>query len=121
VSVLRARTAVAAVLLVGLLTYPVVVLARSAPEFPSAEDCVAPATSDGSIELVFGRFTSATTANAAAARVHAAGLHPSVALDDCGRLVVATTGYTKLAAARAAAARAAKAGLAGQPEVAPPS
>jgi hypothetical protein len=53
--------------------------------------------------------------------VQAAGLHPSVALDDCGRLVVATTGYTKLAAARAAAARAAKAGLAGRPEVAPPS
>jgi hypothetical protein len=121
VSVVRERLVVVAVLLAGLLTYPIVVLARSAPQFPSEEDCVAPATSDGSIELVFGRFSTARAANTAAAQVRHAGLQPSVALDDCGRLVVATTGYTTLAAARAAAEQAATAGLTGRPEVAPPS
>jgi hypothetical protein len=120
VNVLRARALIAVVVLAGLLTYPVVVLAHSSPTFPSEQDCVVPATSDGNVDLVFGRFTSAPVANAVAEHVEAAGLHPSVALDDCGRLVVATTGYTTLAAAQAAAASAAKAGLASRLELAPP-
>ena len=118
-TVLRSRSLAVVVLLAGLFTYPVVVLARSSPQFPSAHDCVVPATSDGNLQLVFGRFVSAQQAGATAARASEAGFHVTVVLDDCGRLVVATPGLTTLASAQAAAARAAKAGLTARPEVAP--
>jgi hypothetical protein len=46
------------VLVVVVLAYPVVVLAGGLPRFPSASDCVRPATADGNLEVVFGHFSS---------------------------------------------------------------
>lgn len=118
--VLENRMVAVVIVLVAVLTYPIVVLASGAPSFPSVHDCNRPATHDGEIQLVFGRFTRAAAANALAARAKSVGfVEAEATIDECGRDVVAAQGYTDLAGARSAVQEARSAGLTATAELAP--
>jgi hypothetical protein len=86
-----------AILLMGAFGYPIAVLAGGAPRFPSRSECVHPATADGDLEVVFGRFTSASDANALLKRVLAVGFSGSkIEPDGCGLLKVDVHGIPTL-------------------------
>jgi hypothetical protein len=84
---------------VGLaVIYPVAVLAGGAPRFPSHADCVHPATSDGSIEAVFGRFRTSAAAESLQRRAAQSGFkNVLIESDGCGLLKVALHGIPSLA------------------------
>ena len=107
-------------LLVLALAYPAVLLAQGLPSFPSAESCVHPATADGRIVLVLGRFDDMADADAVRDKARAAGFTAAESsVDGCGRVVVAVPGYTDLAGAQSAVAEARTVGLKARPEFAP--
>jgi hypothetical protein len=62
-----------AIVLVVALAYPLSVLARGTPHFPSREECVHPATEDGDIAAVFGYFDSEHDADVMRDRALSAG------------------------------------------------
>ena len=74
------------------LAYPLGVLAFSgAPEFPSRQDCVSPATGEGEgeVEVVFGYRDSEREAAELQARVEALGFTgTNLERDGCGRVRV---------------------------------
>ncbi|HZO49989.1 MAG TPA: hypothetical protein VFB26_07575 [Gaiellaceae bacterium] len=110
--VLHRRDLAYATVAIGVLAYPVGQLAGGLPHFPSRNDCVVPATHDGDIELVLGRFDSVVAASSARARFRTLGYTGAeVVGDGCGRVKVAVPGYPTLAGARDAAAEAARAGI----------
>jgi hypothetical protein len=77
--------------------YPIVVLAGGGPAFPSREDCVRPATGDGEIEAVFGRFESEREARELQAEALGVGFAGTdVARDACGRARVFLPGIPSL-------------------------
>lgn len=111
-SLLRSRALAGAVLLAGLLVYPLVHLAGGSPHFPSQRDCSTPATRDGNVVLVLGIFDSVVHADAYLDRVKAMGYKEAqVQEDGCERAKVSVLGYKTLADARNAAAEAARAGI----------
>jgi hypothetical protein len=81
------------------LAYPAFVLATGgAPEFPSRDDCVVPATTDGDIDAVFGYFDSEGEATELRDRALATGLTGTeLAWNGCGRVRVAVGGIPTLA------------------------
>jgi len=117
----RSPWVAALVIAAGIVVYPVTVLAVDGPPaFPSAHDCVHPATSDGKIWLVLGRFSDMAPAEQLAIRAARAGFVGTIAtLDGCGRVVVATPGYTTLSGAQSAVEEARAAGFTASPEFEP--
>jgi hypothetical protein len=91
-----------AILAAAALVYPLAVLATGVPRFPSRAECVHPATTDGSIDAVFGRFSTRAAAESELRRVLALGFKGSeVEGDGCGLLKVVVHGIPTLAAGRA--------------------
>jgi hypothetical protein len=101
-----------AIVLVVALAYPLSVLARGAPHFPSREECVRPATGDGDIAAVFGYFDSERDALVMRDRALSAGFKGTEAQGDgCGRVRVAIGGIPSLDVGRQLAAEAQSVGL----------
>jgi hypothetical protein len=83
------------------LSYPLAVVAGGTPHFPTRHECVHPATSDGNIEAVFGRFTTVTAAESLQRRAKRAGFQGvQVEGDGCGLLKVTLHGIPTLAVGR---------------------
>jgi hypothetical protein len=100
-----------AILAAAALVYPLAILATGAPRFPSRAECVHPATRDGSIDAVFGRFQTRAAADSELRRVLALGFKGSqIEGDGCGLLKVVVHGIPTLAAGRAFLQEAARAG-----------
>jgi hypothetical protein len=100
-----------AILAAAAVAYPVAVLATGAPRFPSRGECVHAATTDGSIDAVFGRFRTRDAAESELRHVLAVGFKGSqVENDGCGLLKVVVHGIPTLAAGRAFVQEAAHAG-----------
>ena len=117
---LESRTAAVTIVVAVALAYPVIVLAGGGPHFPSIRDCEQPATHDGNIQLVFGRFDSGAEANTVAAHAQSIGFVATTAtIDNCGRIVVAASGYTTVSGALDAVKEAEGAGLNAKAEFAP--
>jgi hypothetical protein len=94
---LRLRIAPLAILLAVPLLYPVAVLGRGAPRFPSRADCVEPAGNNGKIDAVFGRFATQAQASIALRRVLELGFSGSeVEADGCGLQKVLVHGIPNL-------------------------
>lgn len=93
------RRAVPWLVVVALvLVYPAFVLATGGPEFPSRDDCVVPATTDGDIDAVFGYFESEREAAEMRDRAVATGfVGTELAWNGCGRVRVAVGGIPTLA------------------------
>lgn len=93
------RAAPGLAVLVLALAYPAWVLATSgSPEFPSRDDCVVPATTDGDIDAVFGYFDSEGDAVELRDRALATGfIGTELAWNGCGRVRVAVGGIPTLA------------------------
>jgi hypothetical protein len=86
-----------AIVMVVALAYPLSVLARGTPHFPSREECVRPATEDGAIAAVFGYFDSERDAVVMRNRALSAGFQGTEAQGDgCGRVRVAVGGIPSL-------------------------
>ena len=102
---------VAALLLV--FAYPVSVWStEGTPSFPSRDDCVIPATTDGDIDAVFGYFDGereATVLRDRALEVGFAGT--TLAWNGCGRVRVAVGGIPTLEVGREFAEQARGVGL----------
>ena len=80
------------------LAYPAFVLATGAPAFPSRDDCVVPATTDGDIDAVFGYFDSEREAAEMRDRALAIGfIGTELSWNGCGRVRVAVGGIRTLA------------------------
>ena len=89
------------VLVVFALGYPLVVLAGGGPRFPSRADCIHPATSDGNIEAVFGRFgTSAAAESVQRRAAHSGFKNVEIESDGCGLLKVTLHGIPSLEVGR---------------------
>jgi len=101
-----------AILVIAALAYPLAVLATGAPRFPSRAECVHAATTDGSIDAVFGRFRARAAAEAELRHVLSLGFNGSeVENDGCGLLKVVVHGIPTLATGRAFLDEAARAGV----------
>jgi hypothetical protein len=101
--------------------YPVAVLAGGGASFPSRAECVHPATADGNLEVVFGRFDSWAGASDLLQRVLGAGFKGTqVEPDGCGLLKVAVHGIPTLHVGGQVIAEARSVGLQPQLEVVPP-
>jgi hypothetical protein len=96
-----------------VLAYPAYVLAtEGGPSFPSRDECVEPATTDGDIIAVFGYFDSEQEAVVARDRALEVGfIGTETAPDGCGRVRVAVGGITTLEVGREFAAQARDVGL----------
>ena len=101
----------AVVLAVGI-GYPVGALSGGIPHFPKRTDCVDPATKDGELEAVFGRFDRRTDAAARLELVLGRGFKGSeIEGDGCGRIKVVLHGIPSLAVGRDLASEARSEGL----------
>lgn len=79
------------------LIYPLALLARGEAAFPTRADCVQPATADGDLEVVFGRFASPDEAQSLLTRVLATGFKGSqIEPDGCGLFKVDVQGIPTL-------------------------
>jgi hypothetical protein len=88
-------------LLAVALIYPLAILAGGAPRFPTRQECVHPATTDGNIEAVFARFTTIAPAESLQRRaLHAGFKGVQVEPDGCGRFKVTLHGIPTLAVGR---------------------
>jgi hypothetical protein len=107
------RLAPWAILAAVALGYPLAVLAGAgAPSFPTRDDCVLPATGDGDLEAVFGRFDSQWRAGQLRDRALAVGFQGTeTKRDACGRVKVYLPGITTLEVGRAFAEQARGAGF----------
>ena len=104
---MRRRLAPWIVVIGAALLYPVIVLAGGGARFPSREECVHPATRIGSIEAVFGRFTTTTAAQSLLRRAVASGFeHLEIEPDGCGLLKVTLHDIPSLSVGRAFVAEA---------------
>lgn len=116
------RLAVAAIVAVPLLGYPLVVVARDGLAFPTREECarLAHSDADGELELVFGRFDSPVAATEHRDRVVATGfVGTEVSPDGCGRWKVSNDGIDSFAQGEGTAAEARAAGFEAWLEVDP--
>jgi hypothetical protein len=88
------RLAPWAVAVAVALAYPLAVVAFSgAPDFPSRDDCVAPVTGEGELEVVFGYRDSERDAAELQAQVLALGFTGTeLERDGCGRVRVSVEG-----------------------------
>jgi len=123
VTVSRVWLAVATIVLVPLLAYPVVVLAQGGPAFPGDRgECARAAAADGQpVEVVAGHLAAYDDAEALRGRVAAAGLASARAEQDgCGRWKVAAA-VASYAAGVEAVQQLARAGVGARLEVAPPA
>jgi hypothetical protein len=94
------------------LAYPIGVLAQGAPPFPSRDECAHPATGDGEIEAVFGRFDSEREARELQENALAVGFAGTeVERDACGRARVFLPGIPTLAVGEDFAEQARSAGF----------
>ena len=94
------------------LAYPLVTLAGGSPEFPTREDCVHPATSEGEVDAVFGYFENELDAAELRDRALAVGFQGTeLAWNGCGRVRVALAGIPTLEVGREFAEQARAAGL----------
>jgi len=101
-----------AIVVVVVIAYPLVVSVRGAPQFPSRDDCVQPATMDGDIDAVFGYFDSERDAVAMRDRALAVGFIGTEMLGNgCGRVRVAVGGIPTLVVGREFAEQARAAGF----------
>jgi hypothetical protein len=119
----RIWLAVAAIVLVPLVAYPVVVLARGGPSFPGDRgECARAAADDGQpVEVVAGHLAAYDEAEALRGRVATAGLGSAKAEQDgCGRWKVAAA-VGSYGAGRDAVQQLARAGVRARLEVAPPA
>jgi hypothetical protein len=90
-----------ALVLVAAIAYPAAVIGSGAPRFPARSECVDPATKDGDIEAVFGRFDTRTDAAAELRKALARGFKGTqIEADGCGRLKVVVHGIRTLAVGR---------------------
>lgn len=85
-------------LLVALaLAYPFAVLAGGAPNFPSRDDCVRPATDASDIDAVFGYFDAERDAIELRDRALSVGFQGTeIEWNGCGRVRVAVGGIPTL-------------------------
>jgi hypothetical protein len=111
---MRRQVAIAsAIVLVPLLGYPIVTLARGTPRFPSSEECVRPAVDGRPVDLVFGRFDDPAEATALRERVLSVGFEGTQMLPDgCGRWKVVLLNVPSVDIAREVQAEAATVDLA---------
>lgn len=80
-----------------LLVYPLVTMLEGGPTFPTRDDCVRPATSDGNIDAVFGYFDDELEAAAVRDRALGVGFTGTeLAWNACGRVRVAVGGIPTL-------------------------
>jgi len=81
-----------------LLVYPVVVLTTAGgPTFPSRDECIHPAQTDGDIDAVFGYFDDEIAAAAVRDRALEVGfVGTELAWNGCGRVRVAVGGIPTL-------------------------
>lgn len=118
----RIRLAAAAIVVVPLVAYPVVVGADGAP-FPSQDDCVRVAA-EGSTEpldLVFGRRDTQSEADELLARVRSVGyVDAEVRHDGCLRWKVLYDGIESYDQGASSRAEARGAGLEAELEIQPP-
>jgi hypothetical protein len=107
------------VVVVIAIGYPALVLAGGRPSFPSRDDCVHPARTDGNLEVVFGRSESFAQASELLRRVLRAGFEGSqIEPDGCGLLKVAVHGIPTLKVGNQVMAEARSVGLSPQLEAA---
>ena len=110
-----------ALVVVAAAAYPLAVLAGGSPHFPSRSDCVHPASSDGNLEVVFGRLSKERDADALLQRALHAGCTLSQAEGDgCGLVKVFVPNIPTLAVGRDLIAEARTVGLRGTLEAAGP-
>jgi hypothetical protein len=91
VSQRRLRLLAAAVVAVPLLVFPLALLAKGAPPFPSRDDCAVAATGDApDLDVVYARLDELAAAETLLAAVTGAGFTgASIELDACGLWKVA--------------------------------
>jgi hypothetical protein len=90
-----------AVAVVVVFAYPVATLAGGAPSFPTRDDCVRPAVTDGDIDAVFGYFDNEGEAVLVRDRALEVGFTGTeMAWNGCGRLRVAVGGIPTLEVGR---------------------
>jgi hypothetical protein len=117
----QVRLAAAAIVVVPLVGYPLVVGAAGA-RFPSREDCVrvAPEGSTDALDLVFGRRDTAAEAQELLERVRGVGyVDAEMRLDGCGRWEVLYDGITSYEQGLESRAEARGAGLDAEIEIQP--
>ena len=84
-----------------VLAYPVATLAGGEPAFPTRNECVRPATTDGDIDAVFGYFDSESEATSVRDHALEVGFTGTeMEWNACGRLRVAVGGIPTLAVGR---------------------
>jgi hypothetical protein len=106
------RSSVWLAVAVLVLAYPALVLVSGAPTFPSRDDCVRPATTDGEIDAVFGYFDTERDAVAMRDRALEVGfVGTELAWNGCGRVRVAVAGIPTLEVGREFAEQARGVGL----------
>ena len=80
-----------------ILVYPAVIVATGNPTFPTRDECVRPATMDGSIDAVFGYFDDEVAAAVVRDRALEVGfVGTELAWNGCGRVRVAVDGIPTL-------------------------
>jgi hypothetical protein len=100
--------AAAATVLIPLVGYPLVTLARGSPRFPTRQECERPAVEGRPVDIVYGRFDDPNSAVAARDGILAVGFTGTEALPDgCGRWKVVLEGVPSLEIAREVQAEAA--------------
>lgn len=119
----RARlAALASVVAVPLVGYPIVVTAGSSPPFPDTAECAraARAGEERELEIVYGRFDSAGQAEELAERARTIGYRDTTAEPDgCGRWKVANGAVDSYSGGADAIEEGRRAGLDGVLEVDP--
>jgi hypothetical protein len=100
------------IILGALLVYPAVLLAHDEPHFPHRGECVHPATADGEVDAVFGRFDDRGAATAEAQRLAGLGFTgTAIEGDGCGYLKVVVHGVPSLAVGSELVAEARRVGV----------
>lgn len=106
------RTAAWLAVIAVVLAYPVVTLVDGGPRFPTRDECVRPAMTDGEIDAVFGYFETEQEARGMRDRALEAGfVGTEVARNGCGRARVAVGGIPTLEVGRQLAEEARGVGL----------
>jgi hypothetical protein len=91
------------------VAYPLIVVAGHSPHFPSQAECAQPASSDGQVDAVFGRFRDSGRAATRLRRATELGFQGlKLELDGCGGVKVVLHGVPSLAVGRELVAEAAR-------------
>lgn len=109
----RLRLLAAAIVLVPVLGFPVLVLAQGPPPFPTRDECVRVATGDADdLEVVYGRLADPVAAEELLAELTRIGfIGAELELDACGRWKVSYDAIDSLAQGEALAEEARRAGF----------